>query len=97
MNLAIIKKAVISTVKHSALEGRKLFWVQPVQPDGTETGEAFISIDTVKASVGNQVLVNNEGSGSMEILGLKDAPVQSVIVGIVEKISMSELQPWSKK
>ncbi|MBW7876865.1 MAG: ethanolamine utilization protein EutN, partial [Candidatus Cloacimonetes bacterium] len=43
-------------------------------------------IDTVKARIGSLVLVNKEGSGSLEVLGLKDSPVQSVIVGIVDKV-----------
>ncbi len=96
MILAIVKKAVISTVKHPSLEGRKLFWVQPVTPELEERGDAFITIDAVKSRAGNLVLVNKEGGGTMEVLGLKDSPVQSVIVGIVDKVRMQEPKQGSK-
>jgi len=86
MVLAIVEKPVIATVKHPCLEGRKLFWVRPVKPDLSPDGAAFITIDSVKARTGNLVLVNKEGSGSQEVLELTDSPVQSVIVGIVDKI-----------
>ena len=86
MVLGIVEKPVVSTVKHACLEGKRLYWVRPVKPDLSSDGESFVTIDTVKARVGSLVLVNKEGSGSLEVLGLKDSPVQSVIVGIVDKV-----------
>lgn len=90
MKLAKVVKQVISTIKHPCLDGQKLFLVQPVLPDGTDTGEAFITIDSVHASIGNMVLIDQEGGGTQEVLNLKGSPVQSVIVGIVDKITKDE-------
>ncbi len=92
MKLARVLKQVISTAKHSALDRRKLYWVQPVDPEGRPVGEPFVSIDVVKSGLGSLVLVNSEGGGSQEVLGLKDAPVQSVIVGIVKDVCITEGQ-----
>jgi microcompartment protein CcmK/EutM len=90
MKLCRVLKQVISTIKHPALDQRRLYWVQPVDPEGHLAGEPFVSIDVVKSSLGSLVLVNSEGGGSQEILGLKNAPVQSVIVGIVKDVSMTD-------
>ncbi len=38
MKLAKVVKQVISTIKHPCLDGQKLYLVQPVLPDGTNTG-----------------------------------------------------------
>lgn len=88
MKLAKIIKQVISTIKHPSLEGKRLFLVEPVLPDGKPCGEAFVTIDAVQAKIGSLVLVNIEGGGSMEVLNTPNSPIQSVIVGIVDKIKM---------
>ncbi|MBT3786517.1 EutN/CcmL family microcompartment protein [bacterium] len=93
MKLAIVTKKVISTIKHPVLDGRKLYMVQPVNPWGTPDGEPFVTIDTVRSTVGSLVLVDNEGGGSQEVLQVKNEPVQSVIVGIVEHIRMNLEEP----
>jgi ethanolamine utilization protein EutN len=90
MKLAKVLKQIVSTIKHPSLEGRKLYLVEPVNPDGTPCGEPFVTIDTVRSRIGSLVLVNNEGGGAMAVLGVKNAPVQSVIVGIVDRLKMSD-------
>ncbi|MCO4782783.1 MAG: EutN/CcmL family microcompartment protein [Candidatus Cloacimonetes bacterium] len=90
MKLAKVVKQVISTIKHPCLDGQKLYLVQPVLPDGTNTGEAFVTIDSVQSSIGNTVLIDQEGGGTQQVLNLKGSPVQSVIVGIVDKITKDE-------
>jgi len=96
MKLAVVKKQVISTIKHPVLNGRKLFMVQPVNPWGRPDGDAFVTIDTVRSKIGSLVLVDNEGGGSMEVLNVKNQPVQSVIVGIVEHIRMNMEEPGNE-
>ena len=90
MKLAVVKSKVISTIKHPVLEGRRLYQVQPIDPFGNDAGEPFVTIDVVQSRVGQTVLVNCEGGGSQQVLGLKNAPVQSVIVGIISKVTLSD-------
>jgi ethanolamine utilization protein EutN len=90
MKLAKVIKQVISTIKHPCLEGRRLYLVEPVLPDGKPCGEPFVTIDAVRADIGSLVLVNIEGGGSMEVLNAPKSPIQSVIVGIVDKIKMEK-------
>jgi microcompartment protein CcmK/EutM len=88
MKLAKVIKKVISTIKHPCLENRRLYMVQPVDPYGSNTGEPFVTIDTVSSIVGQLVLVNCEGGGSQEVCGVENAPIQSVIVGIVDTVKL---------
>ncbi|MCJ8344210.1 EutN/CcmL family microcompartment protein [bacterium] len=87
MKLAKVLKKVISTIKHPSLDGLRLYLVQPIFPDGTNTGETFITIDSVNSSIGSTVIIDQEGGGSQEVLNLKGSPIQSVIVAIVDKIT----------
>lgn len=90
MKLAKVIRKVISTIKHPSLENRRLYMVQPVDPMGKDAGEPFVTIDAMSSRIGQLVLVNCEGSGSQEVCGVKNAPIQSVIVGIVDKISLDD-------
>ena len=88
MKLAKVIKKVISTIKHPCLENRRLYMVQPVDPYGSNIGEPFVTIDAISSRVGQLVLVNCEGGGSQEVCGVENAPIQSVIVGIVDTVEM---------
>jgi microcompartment protein CcmK/EutM len=56
-------------------------------PDQQPTGD-FIALDNTHAGVGDTVLVNREGNGARQALGNPDACVISVIVGIVDSLSI---------
>lgn len=90
MKLAKVIRKVISTIKHPCLENRRLYMVQPVDPVGNHIGEPFVTIDAISSRVGQLVLVNCEGGGSQEVCGVKNAPIQSVIIGIIDKINIDE-------
>ena len=97
MKLAKVIKKVISTIKHPCLENRRLYMVQPVDPYGSEAGEPFVTIDAISSRVGQLVLVNCEGGGSQEVCGVKNAPIQSVIVGIVDKVKLDSAREISQE
>ncbi len=78
---------VVSTVKHPVLVGHKLLVVQPVDPAGKPKGRTLVAIDTVRAGRGDTVLVLDEGNSSRTILGDPDAPVRTVIAGIVDSVA----------
>ncbi len=78
--------SVVATQKHKILEGQKLLLVRPVGIDGNVKGKAVVAIDTVQAGPGDTVLILDEGNSARMILGSKDAPARTVIVGIVDEI-----------
>jgi microcompartment protein CcmK/EutM len=61
--------------------------VQPVDENGNDVSRSFLSCDTVQAGPGDIVLVEQEGNTARELLGTRDDPFHSVIVGVVDKVS----------
>lgn len=89
MILAKIIGNVVSTVKEKGYESRKILIVQPVDPTGAIKGKSFLAVDTVKAGVGDTVLVLEEGGSARLILGEPETfTVKAVIAGIVDQITM---------
>jgi microcompartment protein CcmK/EutM len=54
--------------------------------DGDRADDDFLALDSTQAGIGDTVLVNREGSGARQVLNNPDAPVISVIVGIVDSV-----------
>jgi microcompartment protein CcmK/EutM len=61
---------VVSTIKISHLDGRKLLLVDQLDLEGNETGAYDIAVDVVQAGPGDTVLVIDEGNGARQILQL---------------------------
>jgi len=84
MILGRVIGAITSTINHPFYDGKKLMIVERIAPDGTPTTDSFIAVDTVGAGPGQRVMVLDEGNGARQIFVSKDAPVRTVIVGIVD-------------
>src|SRR5205085_11335977 len=87
---------VVSTVKHPAYAGKTLLVVQPVDELGGAKGTSYLAVDTVQAGAGDQVLVLTEGTGVRQICQPADPahfPVRSVIVGIVDEVTVPGASP----
>lgn len=87
MILGRVVGTVVATRKDPRLEGHKLLIVKPVTPDGKDESGYVIAVDTVGA--GNRELVFTvSGSSARMADGCKDKPVDCVIVGIVDEVSL---------
>ena len=80
---------VVSTIKITHLEGRKLLLVDQLDLRGQETGYYDIAVDVAQAGPGDTVLVIDEGNGARQILGLDPGAIRAVIVGVVDEIALS--------
>lgn len=89
MKLAEVIAPVVSTQKHPFYEGRKTLLVGIVDPEGRRVGDPFVAVDRVQAGTGDRVLLMQEGSSARAMHGVADAPVRSVIVGIVDSVQLS--------
>lgn len=90
MILGRITGSVVSTIHHPVVEGQKLLVAERLDPTGRPTGGYIIALDVVGAGQGETVLILDEGSGARQILGDSNAPVRSIVVGIVDAV---ELEP----
>ena len=79
---------VVSTIKISHLDGRKLLLVNQLDLGGGETNAYDIAVDVVQAGPGDTVMVIDEGNGARQILGLDPGAIRAVIVGIVDQVAL---------
>ncbi len=79
---------VVTTISHPHYKNRRLLVVQPLMPEGEEPSGDFIALDNSQAGIGDTVLVNREGNGARQVLNNPDACIISVIIGIVDSVSI---------
>lgn len=82
MKKGIIVGNVVSTRKQESLVGSKFMEVQLIE-NGLRTDRYIIAVDSVGAGIGETVLLTL-GSSARLALHTPDAPVDAVIVGIVD-------------
>jgi ethanolamine utilization protein EutN len=77
-----------STINHPFYNSKKLLVVEKTDPSGKPTGDYVIAVDVVDAGFGERVLVLDEGNGARQVFDSADAPVRSVVVGIIDEIRL---------
>ncbi len=90
MILGRITGSVVSTIHHPVVEGRKLLVAERLDPTGRPTGGYIIAIDAIGAGQGETVLILDEGNGARQILDDTDAPVRSIVVGVVDAVELEK-------
>ncbi|MCX6056059.1 MAG: EutN/CcmL family microcompartment protein [Chloroflexi bacterium] len=89
MILAKVVGTVVTTIGHKDLKSRRILVVQPLVMEGDTPDEDFIALDNTQAGIGDTVLINREGGGARQVLNNPDAPIISVIVGIVDSVNLN--------
>jgi ethanolamine utilization protein EutN len=102
MFLAKVEGSVVATKKDANMTGRKLLLIRPQLVDdkdptkfkaGTNT---IVAVDSVGAGEGELVMFC-QGSSARLAGGLKEAPVDAVIIGIVDVVDVFGKQIYSAK
>ncbi len=88
MKLARVVGTVVSTINVPVFDDRKLLLCDLLSPGGEPAGGYLIAVDTVGAGVGEQVLLMDEGNSARQILGARDAPVRTLVVGIIDLVAL---------
>jgi len=81
---------VVSTIHHPIVNSRKLLIAERLDAAGRPTGGYLIALDTIGAGSGETVLILDEGSGARQILDDAQAPVRSVVIGIVDEVALEK-------
>ena len=89
MILGCVIGAITSTINHPFYDGHKLLVVERTDPAGAPMADYLVAIDTVDAGPGDRVLVLDEGNGARQVFASTNAPVRSVIVGIIDAVTAS--------
>ena len=88
MRLARVLGTVVSTQKHPAYEGLRVMLCQPVGFDGSVYGKQVVAVDRAQAGPGELVLLLTEGNGVRQILQKTDIPIRTLIVGVVDDVTL---------
>ncbi|HEX9006721.1 MAG TPA: EutN/CcmL family microcompartment protein [Bacteroidota bacterium] len=92
MFLARVTRQVVSSQKHAAYEGKVVYVIQPVRPDGAEEGHEWIAIDYVGAKPGDTVVCGGAPGVARAVFGIELAPIRTLIMAIVEQIDYRDLE-----
>ena len=95
MQLARVAGTVVATRKDPRLEGQKLLVVKIITPDGKETGNYLVAVDTVDAGYRETVLIV-QGSSARMAVECKDKPVDTAIIGVVDSVELDEAPALAK-
>jgi microcompartment protein CcmK/EutM len=100
MFVAKVVGTVVSTQKVEKMIGRKLLIVDPLRVDEKEagmisTGRSFVAVDSVGAGESDVVLVT-QGSSARMTTTTGDAPVDCVVIGIVDSIHAMGNEAYNK-
>jgi ethanolamine utilization protein EutN len=93
MFLAKVEGAVVATKKDAGMSGRKLLLLRPMLVDDKDPtrfkpgANTIVAVDTVGAGLGELVMFC-QGSSARLAPGLKEAPVDAVIIGIVDTVDV---------
>ncbi len=88
MIIARILGTVVASQKDVRLQGKKLLVVRPLNLDGSDGSGYTVAVDTVGAGFHERVLVV-AGSSARLAEGMKDAPVDAAIVGIIDTVDVA--------
>src|SRR6267154_1528164 len=102
MFLARVEGSVVATKKDPSMAGRKLLLLRPQLVDEKDPTKfrpgvnTIVAVDSVGAGVGEMVLFC-QGSSARLAAGLKEAPVDAVIIGIVDVVDVFGKQIYNAK
>ncbi len=92
MHLARVIGDVVATRKEPGFEGVTLLLIQPLRPDGSDTGRPLVAVDSVGAGVGERVFFVRGKEASFPFYP-KEVPADAGIVGIVDHWSVVDEGP----
>lgn len=102
MFLAKVEGSVVATKKDPAMSGRKMLLLRPQLVDEKDPtkfrpgANTVVAVDCLGAGIGEMVLFC-QGSSARLAPGMKDAPVDAVIIGIVDVVDVLGKQIYSGK
>jgi carbon dioxide concentrating mechanism protein CcmL len=96
MQIAKVCGTVVSTHKSSTLTGVKLILVQLIDSQGNLLPKYEVAGDIVGAGINEWVLVTT-GSAARKEIGQEQRPLDAMVVGIIDTVTMGTDLLYSKK
>src|SRR4029434_3518154 len=102
MFLARVEGSVVSTKKEASMNGRKLLLLRPQLVDEKDPtkfrpgSNTIVAVDTVGAGI-NDLSMSCQDSCARLAGGMKHAPVDAVVIGIVDTVDVLGKQIYSAR
>jgi|SRR5438477_2435724 len=102
MFLAKVEGSIVATKKDASMSGRKLLLLRPQLVDEKDPAKfkpgvnTIVAVDSVGAGIGELVLFC-QGSSARLAPNLKEAPVDAVIIGIVDTVDVLGKEVYNTK
>jgi carbon dioxide concentrating mechanism protein CcmL len=96
MQIAKVCGTVVSTQKEPSLTGVKFLLLQLIDEEGNPLPEYEVAADNVGAGIDEWVLVSR-GSAARQSRGSESRPLDALIVGIIDTVSLSNRMLYSKR
>ncbi len=102
MFLARVEGSVVATKKDSNMSGRKLLLLRPQLVDDKDPSQfrpgtnTIVAVDSIGAGIGELVLFC-QGSSARLASGMKEAPIDAVVIGIVDVVDVLGKQIYNAK
>jgi ethanolamine utilization protein eutN/carboxysome structural protein ccml len=87
MQIARVIGSAVSTIKPDNIRGTKLLVVRAATPSNELYGDPYVAADIVGAGSGELVLISG-GSSARRALGDDSAPVDAVIMAILDSLEV---------
>lgn len=85
MKIGRVSATVVSTICSPVYAERRLLLCELLDARAeAAVGGYTIAVDAVGAGAGETVLILDEGNSARQVVGLDDAPIRAVVVGIVD-------------
>ena len=88
MKIARVVGTVVSTINHPFFDGRRLLLCDLLGLDGNPAGGYVIAVDAVDAGAGETVLTLDEGNSARQVVGVPEAPIRTLVVGVVDELAV---------
>lgn len=96
MQIAKVRGTVVSTHKEPSLRGVKFLLLQYLDEEGQLLPTYEVAADTVGAGLDEWVLVSR-GSAARQVDGSETRPIDAMVVGIIDTVSVNNHILYSKK
>jgi carbon dioxide concentrating mechanism protein CcmL len=96
MQIAKVRGTVVSNQKEPSLRGAKLLLLQFIDEEGVPMSGYEVAADSVGAGFDEWVLVTR-GSAARQSEGNENRPIDALVVGIIDTVSVENRLIYSKK
>ena len=96
MQIAKVRGTVVSTQKEPSLRGTKLLLLQLIDAEGCLLPQYEVAADQIGAGIDEWVLFSR-GSAARIVAGNEERPLDALVVGIIDTVSIDNRNIYSKK